>query len=107
MKTAAPEALPFQNQTVPGSAVVKLRTTNLRPSLLGVVVVAAGNRADQNQADDDRDDPARTGRFSDDFRLAFFFDHDRATSKSGRSAERGGERQERCSNTFHFQIPYL
>ena len=95
--------------TLPGSAIVKNRTANLCASLLGdgFVVVAASDGADQNQADDDRNDPARTGRLSNDFRLAFFFDHDRATGKSGRSAERGGERQNRCSNTFHFQFPYL
>jgi hypothetical protein len=93
---------------MPGSAAVRNRAANPCVSLLSRLVVAtASDSADQNQADNDRDDPARTGRFSNDFRLAFFFDHDRAASKGGRGGERGGQRQNRCSNTFHFQFPFF
>ena len=57
-------------------------------------IVAAGNGAEHDQADDDRNDPARTRGFSHDFRLAFFHNHNRTAREGSGRADRQRKRQQ-------------
>ena len=51
-----------------------------------IVIITASNRADHDDTDDNGQNPSRAWCLFNDFWLAFFFDNNRATGKSGGSA---------------------